>query len=89
MRILLQRFPSYPREIDLGWFQANEFQHLELALVVSSLSLWAFNHTDEDPLLWGAALVGGQAGRSSEDTRICGYMPPSAGPGHLGKPKRL
>lgn len=75
MRLLLPRFPRYPREVFLGSFQAKVFRYQKLALVVSSPSLWVLNHTEKDPLVWGSALVGGQIGHSSRDTGIYSYVP--------------
>lgn len=37
----------------LGLIPAKAFPPLKLALAVSSLSQWVFNHTKEDPLVWG------------------------------------
>lgn len=36
----------------LGLIPAKAFQPLKRALAVSSLSLWIFNHTKENPLVW-------------------------------------
>lgn len=37
----------------MGLIPAKAFPPLKLALAVSSLSQWVFNHTKEDPLVWG------------------------------------
>lgn len=77
---LITKISKLSREMDLGSFQAKAFQHLQQALVISSLSPQAFNHTEKDLWDWGSAL----AGRS--DTGICGYVLPPDSPGHFGKP---
>lgn len=82
---LITKISKLSREMDLGSFQAKAFQHLQQALVISSLSPRAFKHTEKNPWVWGAAPAGGQAGCSSEDTGICGYVPAPDSPGHLGE----